>query len=67
MLAVTGSTGRLGSRVAVRLAKLGVTQRLIVRDTVPVLTGHKAQTFANYLETHPESYQRLLVTDKSRR
>ena len=32
MLAVTGSTGRLGGRVARRLADLGVAQRLVVRD-----------------------------------
>ena len=31
-LAVTGSTGRLGSRVARRLSQLGVDQRLVVRD-----------------------------------
>jgi uncharacterized protein YbjT (DUF2867 family) len=31
-LAVTGSTGRLGGRVARRLADAGVAQRLIVRD-----------------------------------
>lgn len=31
-LAVTGSTGRLGGRVARRLAEAGVAQRLIVRD-----------------------------------
>ncbi|MGH9251916.1 MAG: SDR family oxidoreductase [Acidimicrobiales bacterium] len=31
-LAVTGSTGRLGGRVARRLAAAGVAQRLIVRD-----------------------------------
>jgi NAD(P)H dehydrogenase (quinone) len=31
-LAVTGATGQIGSRVAYRLAKLGLAQRLIVRD-----------------------------------
>jgi NAD(P)H dehydrogenase (quinone) len=31
-LAVTGSTGRLGGRVARRLARAGVPQRLLVRD-----------------------------------
>lgn len=31
-IVVTGSTGRLGSRVARRLADAGVTQRLVVRD-----------------------------------
>ena len=32
LIAVTGSTGGLGSRVAQRLAKRGVRQRLVVRD-----------------------------------
>jgi uncharacterized protein YbjT (DUF2867 family) len=32
LVAVTGSTGRLGSRVARRLADAGVAQRLVVRD-----------------------------------
>jgi NAD(P)H dehydrogenase (quinone) len=32
MLAVTGVTGQVGGRVAARLARLGVPQRLIVRD-----------------------------------
>jgi NAD(P)H dehydrogenase (quinone) len=32
MLAVTGATGQIGSRVAARLASLGLSQRLIVRD-----------------------------------
>ena len=31
-IAITGSTGRLGGRVARRLSELGVPQRLIVRD-----------------------------------
>jgi NAD(P)H dehydrogenase (quinone) len=31
-IAVTGATGRLGSRVARRLADRGLDQRLIVRD-----------------------------------
>jgi NAD(P)H dehydrogenase (quinone) len=40
-LAVTGSTGRLGGRVARRLAAAGVPQRLVVRDRVraPRLAG----------------------------
>ena len=32
MIAVTGVTGEVGGRVAARLAKLGLAQRLIVRD-----------------------------------
>jgi NAD(P)H dehydrogenase (quinone) len=40
-LTVTGSTGRLGSRVARGLSKLGVDQRLVVRDPAkaPALPG----------------------------
>jgi len=40
-LAVTGSTGRLGSRVARGLSRLGVEQRLLVRDPAkaPALPG----------------------------
>ena len=40
-LAVTGSTGRLGGRVARRLASAGVRQRLVVRNPAgaPRLTG----------------------------
>jgi NAD(P)H dehydrogenase (quinone) len=39
MFAITGATGRVGRRVASRLAKLGVPQRLIVRDrrNAPIL------------------------------
>lgn len=41
MLAVTGATGQVGGRVAVRLARLGLPQRLIVRDRsrAPKLPG----------------------------
>jgi len=41
MLAVTGATGQVGGRVAARLAKLGLKQRLIVRDPsrAPQLPG----------------------------
>ncbi|HET6919979.1 MAG TPA: SDR family oxidoreductase [Jiangellaceae bacterium] len=40
-LGVTGSTGRLGGRVAARLAAAGVSQRLVVRDLAraPTLDG----------------------------
>jgi uncharacterized protein YbjT (DUF2867 family) len=31
-----------------------------VSDTVPKLTGHKAQSLAEFLQQHPESYQYLL-------
>ena len=32
-----------------------------ISDTVPRLTGHPAQSLADYLQTHPESYQHLLA------
>ncbi len=32
MIAVTGATGEVGSRVAWKLAEHGVMQRLVVRD-----------------------------------
>jgi uncharacterized protein YbjT (DUF2867 family) len=40
-IAITGSTGRLGSRVANRLSQIGVDHRLVVRDTAraPILPG----------------------------
>jgi uncharacterized protein YbjT (DUF2867 family) len=44
--AVTGSTGRLGSRVARGLSQLGVDQRLVVRDAAkaPALPGTHIET-----------------------
>jgi len=41
LVAVTGATGRVGGRVARRLADAGVSQRLLVRDAAraPVLDG----------------------------
>ncbi|GAA1598131.1 SDR family oxidoreductase [Kribbella sancticallisti] len=41
LIAVTGSTGKLGSRIARRLAESGVRQRLVVRDPqrAPELPG----------------------------
>jgi NAD(P)H dehydrogenase (quinone) len=49
-LAVTGSTGALGGRVAGRLAEAGVAQRLLVRDAsrAPVLDGAVPVTFTDY-------------------
>jgi NAD(P)H dehydrogenase (quinone) len=40
-LAVTGATGQLGGRVSARLARLGIAQRLVVRDPkrAPQLPG----------------------------
>lgn len=46
VIAVTGATGRLGGRVARRLAERGVTQRLVVRDPAraPELPGASVVT-----------------------
>jgi NAD(P)H dehydrogenase (quinone) len=48
LIATTGSTGRLGGRVARRLASAGATQRLIVRDPAraPELERAEAVTAA---------------------
>jgi uncharacterized protein YbjT (DUF2867 family) len=47
-IAVTGSTGRIGGRVARRLAEAGVPQRLVVRDATraPRLHGAEARVAA---------------------
>jgi NAD(P)H dehydrogenase (quinone) len=52
MLAVTGVTGRVGSRVAARLARLGFPQRLIVRDPsrMPSLPGAEVFRIASYAD-----------------
>jgi len=50
MIAVTGATGELGRRVVARLAKLGLTQRLIVRDVnrAPHLPGAEIAQASSY-------------------
>ena len=50
MLAVTGATGEVGGRVAVHLARLGLPQRLIVRDPsrAPSLPGAEVFQVASY-------------------
>jgi uncharacterized protein YbjT (DUF2867 family) len=52
MIAVTGATGELGTRVAVRLAKLGLSQRLIVRDPAraPQLPGTEIAQASSYID-----------------
>jgi NAD(P)H dehydrogenase (quinone) len=49
-LAITGSTGELGGRVARRLAEGGVSQRLIVRDPsrAPRLPGAESAAASSY-------------------
>jgi NAD(P)H dehydrogenase (quinone) len=50
MIAVTGAAGRLGVKVATRLAKLGIKQRLIVRDPAraPKLSGAEVACASSY-------------------
>jgi NAD(P)H dehydrogenase (quinone) len=50
MFAVTGSTGEVGRRVAEGLARLGLEQRLIVRDLAraPVLPGSRVAPVTSY-------------------
>lgn len=50
LIAVTGSTGALGGRVAARLADRGLAQRLVVRDAAraPELPGAEAAVAAGY-------------------
>lgn len=51
-LAVTGSTGALGRRVAARLSAAGVAQRLLVRDAsrTPDVEGGVPVTFSGYAD-----------------
>src|SRR5512136_1016270 len=50
MLAVTGASGQVGSRVAARISKLGLLQRLLVRDPVraPQLPGSEIAQVSSY-------------------
>ena len=52
MIAVTGATGELGSRVASRLSRLGLNQRMIVRDPAraPHLPGAEIAQASSYLD-----------------
>ncbi|HEX3325391.1 MAG TPA: SDR family oxidoreductase [Actinomycetota bacterium] len=52
-LAVTGSTGEVGGRVARRLASKGIAQRLVVRDPLkaPVLNGAVGVGASSYGDT----------------
>jgi NAD(P)H dehydrogenase (quinone) len=50
MLAVTGATGKIGGRVAARLAALGLEQRVIVRDPsrLAALPGAEVRQVSSY-------------------
>jgi NAD(P)H dehydrogenase (quinone) len=52
MIAVTGAAGELGSRVAARLSKLGLNQRLIVRNPAraPRIPGVEIALASSYLD-----------------
>lgn len=52
MIAVTGATGELGNRVATRLSRLGLSQRLIVRDPAraPRIPGADIALVSSYLD-----------------
>lgn len=52
LIAVTGSTGQLGGRLAVRLAAEGAAQRLVVRDPAraPRLAGAEVAVAAGYAD-----------------
>ena len=53
LIAVTGATGALGSRIARRLADRGLAQRLVVRDAarVPALPGAEVAVAGGYHDT----------------
>jgi uncharacterized protein YbjT (DUF2867 family) len=53
VLAITGSSGQIGSRVAARIAKLGFSQRLIVRDSAkaPQLPGSEIAQVSSYADS----------------
>jgi NAD(P)H dehydrogenase (quinone) len=61
MLAVTGATGQVGGRVAARLARRGLPQRLIVRDAsrVPILPHAEIVQASSY--GHAAAMRRALV------
>jgi NAD(P)H dehydrogenase (quinone) len=50
MLAVTGATGEVGGRISARIARLGLVQRLIVRDPAraPHLPGAEVALASSY-------------------
>lgn len=70
-IAVTGSTGRLGGRIARRLADAGVAQRLLVRDPAraPELPGATAVTAsyadADAVRTALEQVETVLMVSAS--
>jgi uncharacterized protein YbjT (DUF2867 family) len=50
MLAVTGASGQVGGRVAARISRLGLSQRLLVRDPAraPLLPGSEIVQVSSY-------------------
>ena len=54
MIAVTGAAGQVGSRIASRIAGLGLAQRLIVRDAAraPRLPGAEVAVASSYDDFH---------------
>jgi NAD(P)H dehydrogenase (quinone) len=60
-LAITGASGQVGSRVAMGLARLGISQRLIVRDRgrAPNLPGSEIVPVSSYGD---ETGMRLALT-----
>lgn len=65
MLAVTGATGKLGGRIASRLAKLGISQRLIVRNPAraPQLTNAEVMQVTSFGDT-PAMHRALTGVSK---
>ena len=54
MIAVTGATGEIGSKIAERLAKREIAQRLLVRnpERAPKLPGAEIGIIGSYSDTH---------------
>jgi uncharacterized protein YbjT (DUF2867 family) len=64
LIAVTGSTGQIGRRVATRLAATGTSQRLLVRDTTSTDAGSSLTDKS--IRWHPASVTEPPRPDRSR-